>query len=533
MSCLLRRGLFCLLLSFVAGPASAAEGPVDADLLLAGGLVVDGAGADGAVGDVAIRDGKIVAIGKFDRGAIGEVIDCQGMIVCPGFIDLHNHSDRSIVDPQTRANTNYLTQGCTTVVTGNCGGGPVDVAKYFKQVDEAGAGTNVIHLLPQGSLRSQVFGSARRTPSTEELDKMRELADKAMRDGAYGMSTGLIYVPGTYSQTDELVEIAKVVAEHGGLYASHIRNEGTELLDAVREALAIGRRAGLPVHVSHFKASGREAWGSLRVAAGLIEQARQEGQKATADQYPYVASSTSLEAMVIPTWAREGGSKELIKRLDDPENGEKLLGEIADKLKTRNKIVIASYRQRPAWIGKSLEEIAELEKRPVLEVVLEITRGGGAAAVSFGMNEEEVRYAMQLPWVATASDGSAKLPAADRPHPRSFGTFSRKIGRYALGEKVISLAAAVRSSSGLPADILGLSDRGYIRKDYVADLVVFDPKTFLDHATFDDPYQYSSGARYVFVAGKPAVYEGTPTGALAGRALRHASTKKEVAGTRP
>jgi N-acyl-D-aspartate/D-glutamate deacylase len=524
--------MFCLVLSLVALPAAAQE-KVDADILLAGGLVVDGSGAEGAVGDVAIRQGKIVAIGAFPRGTIGEVIDCQGMVVCPGFIDLHNHSDRSIVDPQTRANTNFLTQGCTTVVTGNCGSGPVDVAKYFKQVDEAGTGTNVIHLLPQGSLRSQVFGSARRTPTSDELDKMRELADKAMRDGAYGMSTGLIYVPGTYSQTDELVEIAKVVGSHGGLYASHIRNEGTELLDAVREALEIGRRAELPVHVSHFKASGREAWGSLRIAAELIERARKEGQKATADQYPYVASSTSLEAMVIPTWAREGGSKELVKRLDSEETGEKLRGEIADKLGTRNKIVIASFRKQPAWVGKSLEEIAESEKRPVLDIVLEITRAGGAAAVSFGMNEEEVRYAMQLPWVATASDGSARLPGADRPHPRSFGTFSRKIGRYALAEKVVSLAAAVRSSSGLPADILGLADRGYLRKDYVADLVVFDPKTFIDHATFDAPYQYSSGARYVLVAGKPAVYDGTPTGALSGKALRHASTKKEIAGDRP
>jgi N-acyl-D-aspartate/D-glutamate deacylase len=322
MCCSLRRGVLCWLLLLAAVPALAADDPINADIVLAGGTLVDGSGAETMVGDVAIRGGKIVAVGKFARGTVGEVIDCQGMIVCPGFIDLHNHSDRPIVDPQTRANTNYLTQGCTTVVTGNCGSGPVDVAKYFEKIDQAGAGTNIIHLLPQGSLRSQVFGSARRAPTSDELKKMQELADKAMLDGAYGMSTGLIYVPGTYCETDELVEIAKVVASHGGLYASHIRNEGTGLLDAVSEALEIGRRAGLPVHVSHFKASGREAWGSLRAAAELIEKARQQGQKATADQYPYVASSTSLEAMVIPSWAREGGSKQLIKRLDDPATSE-------------------------------------------------------------------------------------------------------------------------------------------------------------------------------------------------------------------
>jgi N-acyl-D-aspartate/D-glutamate deacylase len=314
------------------------------------------------------------------------------------------------------------------------------------------------------------------------------------------------------------------------LYASHIRNEGGGLLDAVREALEIGRRAELPVHVSHFKASGREAWGSIRAAAELIEQARKGGQRVTADQYPYIASSTSLEAMVIPTWAREGGRKELIARLDDEKQGSKLRNEIAEKLEGRNRMVIASYKKRPEWVGKSVDEIAASEQRPAVDIVVEITRAGGASAVSFGMNEEDVRFAMQLPWVATASDGSAKLPDADRPHPRSFGTFSRKIGRYALAEKVVTLAAAVRSSSGLPADILGLSDRGYVRPQYVADLVVFDPQTYLDRATFDDPYRYSSGVRYVFVAGKPAIYDGSPTGALAGKALRHKSARETASG---
>ena len=516
----LPRCLFIACLAF-ATRAMCQDKPIDADILLQGGTVFDGTAGEGYGGDIAIDRERIVAIGKFQLGVIAQTIDCRGLYLAPGFIDLHNHSDRGVINGATRANTNFLTQGCTTIVTGNCGSGPTDVRKYFEQIDAAGVGTNVIHLLPHGSLRSSVFGSARRPPTADELLKMCQIAEKAMQDGAWGMSTGLIYVPGTYAETDELVEIAKVVARHGGIYASHIRDEGTGLLDAVREALEIGRRAELPIHVSHFKASGRQAWGSLRTAAKLIEEARVAGQQATADQYPYIASSTSLEATVIPTWAREGGQKALVGRLDDAELGPKLRKEIEGTLAGRNKIVIASCARRPKWIGKSLAEIAASESRPEIEIVLEITRAGGASVVNFGMDEEEVRFAMQLPWVATASDGSAKIPDADRPHPRSFGTFSRKIGRYALAEKVVSLPHAVRSASGLPADILGLADRGYLQPGRVADIVVFDPQSYLDTATFDDPYQYSTGVRHVFVSGRPAIYAGTPTGALAGKALRH------------
>lgn len=497
---------------------------INADWLLAGGTLFDGTGAEGVVADIAIADGKIVAIGEIERGVIGQVVDCEGLMICPGFIDLHNHSDDPIVAPATRANINYLTQGCTTVVTGNCGGGRVDVAKYFEQVDSAGAGTNVIHLLPHGSLRSKVFGNVRRVPTDDELAQMKSLAETAMLEGAWGMSTGLIYTPGTYAQTDELVEIASVVSRHDGIYASHIRSEGTGLVDAVREAIEIGRRAELPIHVSHIKASGTDAWGGLRVAASIIDDARTEGLVVTADQYPYIASSTSLEAMVIPTWAREGGRKALIARFDDEDMGRKLREEIQEKRTSRNRIVIATFRSRQDWVGKDLTTIAELEGRDEVEIIEEIMRAGGAAAVSFGMNEDEVRFAMQLPWVATASDGSSKIPTADRPHPRSFGTFTRKLGRYAIQEKVVTLASAIRSCSGLPADILHLEDRGYLRTGYMADIAVFDPTQLMDLATFDAPYRYSSGMEYVFVAGKPAVFAGTPTGLLAGKALRHKSS---------
>jgi N-acyl-D-aspartate/D-glutamate deacylase len=266
----------------------------------------------------------------------------------------------------------------------------------------------------------------------------------------------------------------------------------------------------------------------VRQAAALIEKAQKAGQTVTADQYPYIASSTSLEAMLIPTWARAGGNDELITRLDDAEQGPRIRAAIIEELGKRGDqapIHIARYQPRPEWNGKSLTQIAQLEKRELLDIVLEITRHGGAAAVSFGMNEEDVRHVMQLPWVATASDGRAYLPGPDRPHPRSYGTFPRKIGYYAIDQKVLPLAQAIRSATGLPADILRMKDRGYLKPELVADVVVFDPNRFRDAATFEAPHQYATGVRYVFIAGEPVVHEGTPTGALAGKALRRSAGK--------
>lgn len=513
--------LLCLILSVRS--TYAAE-PVDADFLFTGATVYDGSGQPGVKANVAIKGDKIVAVGDFPTGQVGVTVDCTGLVLAPGFIDLHNHSDSQMIDRLTRANVNFLMQGCTTIVTGNCGAGPVDAAKYFQKMEADGIGTHVIHLLPHGSLRESVMGTQDRAPTDAQLQSMCELAEKAMQDGAWGMSTGLIYVPGTYSKTDELVRVAEVVSRHGGIYASHIRNEGLELLASVEETLEIGRQAKLPVHVSHFKSSGPEAWGLVRRAAEMIEKARAAGQTVTADQYPYIASSTSLEAMVLPTWARAGGQAELIKRLDDPQQGAKIRDSILHDLQKRGEqapIRLARYKPRPDWVGKSLHEIAAKEQREMIDIVLEITRNGGAAAVSFGMHEDDVRHVMQLPWVATASDGRAYLPGADRPHPRSYGTFSRKIGFYAVQEKVLPLEVAIRSSSGLPADILKLTDRGYVRVGQIADLAIFSPETFRDAATFDDPHRYSTGLKHVLVAGQPAVLNGTPTGALAGKPLRH------------
>ncbi len=508
----------------VQSPEAQTAAETNADVLILGGRVHDGRNRPELRADVAIRGDRIVAIGDLEAWQAPLRIDARDRVVCPGFIDLHSHSDSPILAKKTRENLSYLTQGCTTVVTGNCGGGKIDVADYLGRIDKNGAGTNVAHLLPHGSIRSRAMGgSFDRAATDEELARMRALFERGMREGAFGMSTGLIYAPGRFASTDEVVACASVVAAHGGMYASHIRSEGDGLVDAVKEAIDIGRRAGCAVHVSHMKASVPSNWGKVREAAALIETARGEGLAVTADQYPYIASSTSLAALVFPGWALAGTNADLVRRLDDEVDGPKIRAAIRHAFERRggyDKILIASYAREPRWSGLSIEAAARLANEDPVELVCRMQRSGRVSAVAFSMCEDDVRFVMQQPWVATASDGSSKVTDATRPHPRSYGTFPRKIGRYALEAGVVTLEAAIHSCTGLPADILGLEDRGRLEVDSFADIVVFDPVTLRDRATYKDPHRLSVGVEWLFVNGQAAIAKGEATGRNAGRALR-------------
>jgi N-acyl-D-amino-acid deacylase len=519
---MLSTAALCLLLSLPGADA------VEADYDFRNVTLVDGSGQPAVKGDLALKGDRIVGVGNFPMKGAAHVLDGTGLVAAPGFIDLHTHSDKPILEPATHANLNYLTQGVTTIVTGNCGMGPVDVAAYLEKIDNRKSGTNVLHQVPHNDLRAAVMGNANRTPTAEELEKMKALMDRGMRDGAWGLSTGLYYTPGSYAQLDELIELAKVAAAHGGFYASHMRDEGPGLLASITETLTIGEKAGVPVHISHLKAYSRRAWGKAADAVALIEQARARGQAVTADQYPYTASSTSLAADVIPPVFREGTAKDFLARLDDAEQGLKVrqaIQQLLDVCDGGKGIRLARYTPHAEWQGKDLAAIAAAEKKTPLDIVLDIERHGGAMIVNFSMQEEEVRLIMKQPWVATASDGGAKVPDDTVPHPRNYGCFPRKVGRFALEEKAVTLEHAVRSASGLPADILHLPERGYLKTGYYADVVVFDPQAFRDTATFEQPQQYATGVRYLFVNGVAAIAEGKATGELPGKALRHVSKK--------
>jgi len=511
-------------LSLARFATSAPAAPVDADLLLRGGTIHDGSGAESMVGDVAVRDGRIVAVGEVAPGKIGRTIDCRGLVVAPGLIDLHTHTDGTLAQSGVRPSLNYLIQGCTTVCTGNCGGGK-DVVKFLKDVDTNGAGTNIVHLAGHGSVRRAVLGSERRAPTTEELERMKALVAQAMCDGAWGMSTGLIYAPSSYAQTEELVALAKVVAAHGGIYVSHIRDEGDHVLAAVDEAISIARQSGAPVHISHFKSMQIPNWGRIRKAAAMIDKARAQGLAITADQYPYTANSFSLANATLPDSRVRWSRGDLARRMaSEPEFAALVRRVIADELGRTEKIEIAASKKFPDYVGKSLKEIAAEEKIDTVDLVLKILAQEAPQIVSHSMSEADVRWAMTLPWVATASDGAARTQDPnEHHHPRNFGTFARKIGRYAIEDKVLSLPHAIRSATGLPADIFGITERGYLRPGYHADIVVFDPATYRDHATFDKPQEYATGVRYVFLGGQAAIDDGEPSDTLFGRALRHRS----------
>lgn len=490
------------------------------DLLLTGGLVVDGSMRAPVKTDIGIRGDRIVFIGKSAGKNVtaARTLDAKGMVIAPGFIDPHTHALEDLSNPKLSSNENYLMQGVTTVITGNDGGGPFRVAETLEKWARQGIGVNAGLLVGHGTVRGEVLGAGDVEPSIEQLARMKNLIGQAMNEGAFGMSTGLFYAPGSFAKTEEVIALAKTAAESGGIYDTHLRDEGSYsigLLGSVRETIRIGREAGIPVHISHIKALGTEVWGQSREVVRLIRQARAKGIKVTANQYPYTASGTNIIAALVPRWAEAGGNAELLKRIKDPQVRPRLVIEMEANLKRRNgaEAILITRSQNKQLVGKTLGAVAKEWKKSPVEAALDIVASGGAGIASFNMNESDIDYFMKQNFVMTGSDGSSG-------HPRKYGTFPRKLREYVFEKKLITLPFTIRASSSLTAETFRISERGRLRVGYFADVVVFDPKGVADRATYEQPEALATGMKFVIVNGRIAVDEGKYTGILAGSPLR-------------
>ena len=490
------------------------------NLLILHGKLVDGSGKQPRTADVGIRGDRIVFVGNAGKANLTAMrsIDATGFAVAPGFIDPHTHTLGDLSDPNRKSNEAYLMQGVTTVVTGNDGSSVLNIGETLRKWEEQGIGTNAILLAGHGTIRGRVLGSTDAQPTAAQLEEMKQLVARAMDDGAFGLSTGLYYAPGSYAKTEEVIELSKVAAAKGGIYDTHMRDESSYsigLLGSIKETIRIGREAKIPVHISHIKALGPEVWGQSKQAIELIKKARAEGIEASACQYPYTASGTSLQASLIPRWAEVGGRAELLKRIDDPQVRPRLLAEMQENLKRRggaDSLLITDARDTQL-VGKRLSEIANARSKPPVDAALELIKSGNIGVASFNMNEKDIERFMKQSFMMTCSDGSTG-------HPRKYGTFPRKLREYVYVQKLISLPFAVRNGSALTAETFRIPERGLIREGYFADVIVFDEKTVADRATYEQPELFSVGMKYVIVNGKLAVENGAYTGALAGRALR-------------
>lgn len=519
-----------LTLSSCGSPPPAATTTTSAesfDLLIRGGRIIDGSGNSWVRGDVAVRGGRIVAMGQLGAVTAKRVIDARDHIVAPGFIDTHGHIEGNLFARPTA--DNFVHDGVTTIITGNCGSSDEQGVKaFFDRMARDGVSINVASLVGHNTVRKQVMGLERRAATPEEQKRMEALVDQAMNEGAVGLSTGLIYLPGLYSNTPEVVGLAKVAARHHGLYASHIRDEGSKVVEAINEALDIGRQASLPVQVSHFKVGAPANWGRSRETLALIEKARADGLDVTIDQYPYTASSTQL-SVVLPDWAVEGGQEAISKRLADAPTRARIAADILKSAKRNQRpdfsyAVVARHAAQPALNGRNLSQINLQRGRPAtmeseIETLLDIVQAGGAQMTFHGMSEEDVRRIMAWPFAMVGADGGVQS-GTGMPHPRSYGTNARVLGKYVREEQVMRLEEAVRRMTSLAAQRFQLKDRGLLRPGYAADIVIFDEKTVRDRATFENPHQLAEGFDAVVINGVVTMEAGKHSGAKAGQGLR-------------
>jgi N-acyl-D-amino-acid deacylase len=521
---LMKRNLFLLILFFLS-PLSSVTAQ-DYDLILRNGRVIDGTGNPAYFAAVAVKDGRIVVIGKVSGTATTEV-DAKGLVVAPGFIDVHTHAENVASMPRAE---NFVRMGVTTIVTGNCGGSALNVAEFFRRIEEKTVSVNVATLIGHNTVRSNAMGgSFNRPPTDEELAKMKSLVEQAMKDGAVGISTGLIYLPGTFARTEEIIELAKVASANNGIYASHMRGEGTTILNSLNELFRIAREANVRAEISHIKLSGKSAWGRTAEVIAAIEKARAEGLDITQDQYVYTASSTGI-SQLIPASAREGGREKFLERINNPEEKAKIVAQMKETLQRGGRdsydyAVIANYAADRSLNGKSIAEAAKVKRGSdslddQIELILEIEKTGGASGVFHGINEDDLQKFLQHPNTMIASDSGVRGFGEGVPHPRGYGNNARVLARYVRELKLLRLEDAIRRMTSLPATTFRLKDRGLLREGGWADIVTFDPEKVQDDATFNDPHHYATGITHVFVNGVAVVKDGEHTDAKPGKAIR-------------
>ncbi len=498
------------------------------DLLLRNGRIVDGTGTPWFRGDIAVQGDTIVLIAPAIDAPAARAIDVGGRVIAPGFIDIHTHARRGIFEVPTAPN--YVRQGVTTLFEGPDGSSPLPLAPFLQKLEALQKSVNIGSFIGQGSIRSAVIGNVDRKATAEEIRKMEALVERGMRDGAFGLSTGLFYVPGTFTPTDEVVALARVAARFGGIHKSHQRDDAAKVLDSVRETIEIGEKGGLPTQVTHHKVIGRANWGRASDTLRLIDEARARGVDVTSDQYPYIASSTSIQAALLPAWALEGGREAIAARLKDPATRAKMAAGAVAMIRDERgggdpkNVQLASCGFDAALAGRTLADVTRQRgMEPTIENAAEATlwivEQGGCQGIFHAMSDDDVQRILRHPATMIASDGEVPILGRASPHPRSYGTFARVLAVYVREKKTITLEEAVRKMTSFPAARLGLADRGVLRPGMKADITVFDPSTVRDMATFEKPHQYADGFTHVVVNGQVVFESGEMTAARPGRVL--------------
>jgi len=494
------------------------------DIILKNGKIIDGTGNPWFYGDVGIVKDKIINIGDLSKSKASKTIDATGLIIAPGFIDVHTHIEGD--EKKTPTADNFIYDGVTTVITGNCGTSNVDLGKYFKQLDSIKLSVNVASLIGHNDVRQAILGEKAVAPDAIQLQKMQGLVEQAMRDGAVGFSTGLIYTPGLYSKTDEVIALAKSAAKYHGIYTSHMRNESDKIFDAINEAIDVGRQANMRVEISHFKV-GLPNWNKSDQMIAMVEKARAEGQDVTVDQYPYTASSTTLNVL-LPDWLLDGGRDSVMKRLNDPVIHQKVVDEMIKDMQRRGRAhfdyaVVANCDGDSSFNGKNIMQINILKAREStipneIETILDITKIGRASMVFHGMNEADVENILKYSLTMVASDSGIRQFGSGVPHPRGYGSNARVLGYYVREKHLITLQDAIRKMTSLPAQKFQINGRGILQPGMFADIVIFDANTVKDQSTFEHPHAYSTGFKYVLVNGRVTVdnfkHNGTRNGAI-------------------